>query len=367
MGGLRRGWNGGSRMVHMTEHGSALAEEPPVDPGPLFAEIDFGIQGMARVAALTTAVRYSLFDHLARPMSPDELARLIGADVRLIAPICSILADMKLLNASSGTYESTPLSTYFLSHGSPFRQDAYVEKIWRHLKELWICLPEILAKGPVSYPAGKFFGEMSLPAMAQNALCGRLQRVVREIITLPHFPSFRKMIDLGGGHGLYAIALTLRSPSLHAWVFDLPYIIPLTEQCIARYEAARVGTLAGNFFTDDFGEGYDLVFSSSNPSGKRIEMLPRIADALLPGGFFVNVQSTGKESFDSYQSLEWQLWSIEGEDGGEDRTVREQPFPTPEYIQALTDAGFSLLIEKDIKDDYHRNARVRMIIAEKKR
>ena len=38
------------------------------------------------------------------------------------------------------------------------------------------------------------------------------------------------MIDLGGGHGLYAIALAALNPALEAYVFDLPLVIPTNER-----------------------------------------------------------------------------------------------------------------------------------------
>ena len=350
----------------MMDIDSALSREPPVSPEPLFEQIDLGMQGLARVAALAAAFKYSFFDHLTSPLTPDELARITGTRINVVAPICRILEDMGFVTSSQGKYHSTLLAITFLARTSPYCQGAYVEKTWRHVCDLWLQLPEILVLGPVSYQAAEFFGEMSLPAMAENALCGRLQRVTREITALPRFHSFRRMIDLGGGHGLYAIMLSSANPGLHAWVFDLPYIIPLASRYISQYGATRVHTSGGNFFTDDIGNGYDLVLSSSNPSGKRIDMIRRIADALNPKGVFVNVQSMGRESFDMYQALEWQLWSIEGKDRGEEKYTREEPYLTDEYRAALSNEGFSILVEKDITDDYHKGARVRMIIAEKK-
>ena len=58
--------------------------------------------------------------------------------------------------------------------------------------------------------------------MAANALTGRLQDVTKAVSSLPEFSAFRSMIDLGGGHGLYAMALARLNPELHAIVFDLP-------------------------------------------------------------------------------------------------------------------------------------------------
>ena len=75
--------------------------------------------------------------------------------------------------------------------------------------------------------------------MAQNTICGRLQEVVRKVTSLPSFFKMKKMIDLGGGHGLYAIALACHDPDLNATVFDLPGVIPLAEEYIKKKETRR--------------------------------------------------------------------------------------------------------------------------------
>lgn len=345
---------------------SSLTQEPALSPEPLFEQIDRGMQGLIRIAALITASNHSFFDHLSTPRTPEELALLSGCRSEIITPLCKILEEMGFVNRFEGRYSSTPLSLVFLAGSSPYRQGAYLDKTWRHIQDLWMHLPDIIERGPVSYPAEVFFGTLSLPAMAENALCGRLQRITREISGFSGFRSFRRMIDLGGGHGLYAIACTVMNPDLEAWVFDMPHVIPLTSRFIMEYGATRVHTIGGNFFVDDFGRNYDLVFSSSNPSGKNIEMVPRIAQSLNPGGVFVNVQSTGKEDMDLYQALELELWKIEGEKKRNAGDTRAESFLTETYRAALSDAGLSILVEKDIKDDYHRNAFVRMIIAQKR-
>lgn len=346
--------------------GRELFDEPPIDPGALFNLIDRGMQGLAHITAMQAAVTLALFDHLAVPRTPDELAYLIGTGSTATESLCSLLSSLGLLSEENGRYRNTPLADLYLVSSSPYHQTGYVGKTERHARDFWMNLPRILKEGPVTYPTEKFFGEMSLPAMAENALCGRLQRTVREIIRLPDFPSFRRMIDLGGGHGLYAIALAGANPDLRAWVFDLPYVTRLTEQYIAGYDAAeRVFVMPGNFFINEFGKEYDLIFSSSNPSGKRVEMVPRISAALNPGGIFVNVQSMGHEPADPALALENQLWALSGEEEKGASRTRDQPFMTPEYREALDREGLTVIEETDIRDDYHRESRVRMVIAEK--
>ena len=80
------------------------------------------------------------------------------------------------------------------------------------------------------------------------------------------------MLDLGGGHGLYAIALARSEPGMQCVVFDLPQVGESCRISLAKYGVEnQVSIRAGDFFRDDFGRGYDLILSSSNPSGKRLK------------------------------------------------------------------------------------------------
>src|SRR5271157_5867632 len=97
---------------------------------------------------------------------------------------------------------------------------------------------------------------------------------------------FRKMIDPGGGQGLYAIVLASLNPDLDAYLFDLPFVIPQAKACISKYGTQKVHTITGNFFHRWFREGYDLILSFSNPSGKSLDLLPVIVRVLNARGIF---------------------------------------------------------------------------------
>jgi len=288
-----------------------------------------------------------------------------GVDSATLAPFCDALVAMDLLSFSGNRYQETPLAATYLDAGSPFSQVYYLRKNARMIEDIWNRLPDVIRSGPVTYSAGEFFPGISLRAMADNAVCGRLQATIRPIISLPRFFGYRRMIDLGGGHGLYAIALTQQHPHLVAYVMDLPPVIPLVEEYITAYQAERVHTLPGNFFEESIGSDYDIVFSSSNPSGKSIDLLPEIASALNHSGVFISVQSDRDEHRDPLLALEWQLWTLNGDSKGADRYTKEQPFLSEEYRNALEEQGLRIMQILDIPDNYHKNTMVKMMIAEK--
>ena len=343
--------------------GRELCDEPPVPPGLFFSLIDSGIHGLIEISVIRAGIEAGIFRVLEQSRSLPDLSRSLGIREELLAPFCTLLCSMGLLREEDGLYRNSGLASTYLFDGSPYSQISYLEKTSRMVEDIWEHLPGVLRQGPLSYEREEFFDALVLPSMAENALTGRLQRTVCAISALPGFSSFRRMIDLGGGHGLYAIALAKINPSLEAIVFDLPGVVPLADDYIRRYNAGKVRIVAGDFFMDDIGGGFDLVFSSSNPSGKSIELLDKICAALNPGGYFVNVQSDDGGDRDPYSALEWQLWTINNRPKA--TFTKEMPFLTPEYRAALVSHGLSVISEEKVRDDYHPDATVTMVIARK--
>lgn len=341
-------------------------KEPDVSPEEFFSLIDGGMHGLVRFAAIHAAGILGIHDRLeGNGYTAGDLAVLLGIDERRLRPLLSVLSDTGLVTRQGELYTNTPLASVYLVSSSPYCQKSHLHKNAIFLETIWAHLPERLSDGPQAFDQEYFFRELSLPAMAENAMTGRLQRIIREIIALPEFMVAERMLDLGGGHGLYAIALASINPRLSAYIFDLPHIIPLAEKMIQKYQADRVSTISGNFFIDDIGTGYDLIFSSSNPGGKSTALLPRIAAALRSGGIFVNVQSDNGKHDDPCHELEWALWTIGSAEKGRGCYTREQPFMTPEYRDAMETAGFVTVHERQVRDDYHHDSTVHLVMAKK--
>ncbi len=99
----------------------------------------------------------------------------------------------------------------------------------------------------------------------------------------------RRLLDLGGSHGLHAAALCHRHPGLQATVIDLPPAVRFGREVIAQEGmAGRVRHTEGDIFDADLGEGWDLITAHSllhNFSAQQgLTLLCRVHAALAPKG-----------------------------------------------------------------------------------
>ena len=103
----------------------------------------------------------------------------------------------------------------------------------------------------------------------------------------------RDMLDIGGSHGYYSVALCRRYPELRSVILDLPEAIAQAKPILAKENMGeRVIHRAGNALTDDLGtEAWDLIFIAQlvhhfDEESNRA-LARRVAQALRPGGVFV--------------------------------------------------------------------------------
>jgi hypothetical protein len=70
----------------------------------------------------------------------------------------------------------------------------------------------------------------------------------------------KRLIDIGGSHGLYAVRFCQRFPGLSAVVFDQKEARPIAQQTIAdNGMAGRMSFVEGDLLSDDLGTGYDVA------------------------------------------------------------------------------------------------------------
>ena len=255
--------------------------------------IDRIADGYKAYRVLTTAVNKGLFDWLEEngESTGEEISMAMKINGMFIRSFLQSLVDMGMLTHKNDRYSNTALAANFLVSSNPCYQGDWLGTIsgksskWEDLDATLI----IDKPGADNFYAGP--SKEFIKALAERSMRGELQDVTKAIEGWEGFPKAKRAIDIGGGHGLYAIALCQANPGLNAVVFDKPHVIPFTGEYIKRYSMeGRVSVQGGDILQDDLGKGYDIVVISHLLYKFRKDLpaiFSRVSGCMNPGGLLV--------------------------------------------------------------------------------
>lgn len=247
--------------------------------------------GFERSQIFLTAFELKIFTKLKSPKTSKNLIQEMGLHPEIAARFLDVLTAMKLLCKNGEYYQTAPELIPFLVEGEPYFSP-YLESACKE-REIWMNIRKALVEGPLSNKEKEIFSytRESLEWTAKDCARGRLQKTLELVCALPEFKSARRLIDLGGGHGLFAIGFAQENPNLEVILYDQPEIIGLAYNYIEKYSMQdRVRVLSGDYLQEDFGIGYDIVFEALSLEGGEREakiLYQKVADVLNPGGLFI--------------------------------------------------------------------------------
>jgi len=251
-------------------------------------------QGFRQAQILLTCVELGVFEALKEGRATaSEVAQAMGTDLRGTELLLNAAASIELLDKIEGRFSNKPLVAACLMPGTPgtmarsFQLQAAFYQRWGHLAEAVRTgkRPEENRRDeePESWIENFVYGlyNMALPVAP----------AIAESLALPEDRPVR-VIDVGGCHGAYSMALAERYPHLSATVFELPRVVPVAREIIAQAGMAnRIVVQEGDFQQEGLGEGYDiaLVFGVLNgePPEGRPALIRKVFAALNPGGQLV--------------------------------------------------------------------------------
>lgn len=252
-------------------------------------------EGLKVYETVASGLRCGLFDWLeTRGETPrEEVAEGLRIHGSLCRSYLQVFCDLGLLVKEPGDrYRNSALASEALVSTSPLYQGTWFLQSGTEGSR-WRSLDSTLRMEEP--PRGAFADGPSEPfiqALAQRALQGELQGVVRAVTEWKGFAQTRELLDVGGGHGLYALALCQENRNLRATVLDKPHVIPFAEPYIAEAGLEnRVQTRGGDAMEGELGGPYDLILVSHLLYKFRKELpafLSRAAAALRPGGMLVS-------------------------------------------------------------------------------
>ncbi len=241
---------------------------------------------------LLTAVELDVFTPLARrPMTAEELAGALGADLRGTKTLLDAAVAMGLLEKKDGTYRCAGEAADLLSAESP----RSVVPMLRHSATMWRRwseLTDVVRRGtPAARPA-----EPDEREADREAFIGAMHtigaRMAAEVVAAIDPDGAKRLLDVGGASGTYTQAFLEASPGLEATLFDLPPVIEMARRRLRGTGVIdRVRFVAGDFYEDALPPGHDLALLSAiihqNSAEQNVELYGKILRALEPGGRLV--------------------------------------------------------------------------------
>ncbi|CAB3289469.1 conserved protein of unknown function [Methanocaldococcus lauensis] len=323
---------------------------------------------------LKTALDLNLFDYLEDFKSVEELAEILKCDLILIEYMLKILNNLGLIENKvidgKVCYKNTDITNIYLKKESNYSLVNPISYYFENIKN-WENLIDIL-KNKYNFSktdSNNFFPEVVI-RMADECKCWELPKVLNYISKYEEFKNAKKLLDLGGGHGLYAIGFSMLNKNLKCYVFDLPKVVEVTKKFIEKYNAKNVFTIAGDFYKDDIGKDYDIIFTSYNPGGKNPHIAKKVYNALNIGGLFINKQffPEEEESIEDYlNNMEWNFFKPAGLEKDRIRFTFKGDLNFDDYLEYLKNLGFKILEVINIQEllGFECFGKSKMIIAKK--
>ena len=183
-------------------------------------------------------------------------------DGRGLDMLLHALVAMDLLGKEEERFYATSFSAEHLARQSPH----YLGHIIMHhhfLVDGWSRLDEAIRYG---HPVRKRSSHDTCGLERESFLMGMFNLaslLAPRVATAIDLGGRRRLLDLAGGPGTYAIHFCRQNPDLTAVIHDLPTTRPFAEQTVARFGLAdRIAFAAGDILAEPIGSGFDVVWIS---------------------------------------------------------------------------------------------------------
>jgi ubiquinone/menaquinone biosynthesis C-methylase UbiE len=252
--------------------------------------------------AILSAFSLDVFESLKhKPQNVKDASAITGLDERALKSLFNILVAGGYLRYYNGKYSLTALSRKWClreSSSSLYSQQLFNTLCWR-----WMDHMETFLRTGEGIRFHSSFTEEEWKLYMEGMECFARTFSKPAVSMAPALPNVpKRMLDIGGGHGIYSAAFCNAYPTLQATVFDLPEAIASGSVVLKKYyKGERVHYQAGDATVDCFGNsGYDLVLLSNIihhfTYEQAVDVLKRAQQALKSNGYLLIHECLRSES-----------------------------------------------------------------------
>ena len=255
-----------------------------------------------QASALHTGVKLDIFTEIGEDkLQETDVAQRVKSDERGVTMLLNSLAAMGLLIKSQAGFANTDFGKSYLVKDAPYYSGHIIMHHY-HLAKAWVRLDQAVISGnPVSRDLENEEAERESFLLGMfNIAMGMAPDIAKQI----SLDGRKRLLDLGGGPGTYAIFFCLENPDLKATIYDFPTTRPFARKTIERFGLSnRIDFVEGNAVEDEIHGKYDAVwishlFHAMGPDACQ-RIVDKTADTLQPGGTLLVHEFILDNTFDS--------------------------------------------------------------------
>jgi ubiquinone/menaquinone biosynthesis C-methylase UbiE len=219
--------------------------------------------GALAFQVVSTAVHLNIFNILhEQPSTLPELTQTLNCQKRGLQKLLTALVSIGYVKEKNGRYQNTTMTEKWFLDGAVLDLNAAVTCWGTFLQELWPHAPEVVQNGERPFNFYDFIG--SNPVLSHNfqqMMVGNANIMAPDIVKQLDIPQVNgRLLDVGGGHGMFTIHLCQANPNLQATIVDSAVALETAKQHIAAHQLEnRVELIAADIWQMDWIQDYDLV------------------------------------------------------------------------------------------------------------
>ena len=249
---------------------------------------------------VVAALQLKLFDQLTNAkQSAASLAQALQADERGIQILLDALEDLHYVDRKNNRYSLTSMTRKWLTDDGDINFSSFF-LYWAAIMDVF--MPKLAQTIRTGEPETHLYEWIeNQPEVSRNFQDGMIAiaRYVADDIAraMPVPEGTARVLDVGGGHGQYAIALCHRHPQLSATILDSPQALVSGHAAVQQAGLNdQITFVEGDILKDDLGSNYDIALVFNIVHGFRddgnLAMFNRIRQALKTGGVIAVLEQT---------------------------------------------------------------------------
>ena len=244
--------------------------------------------GYAAAKVLTTAAKLGLLAPSCGMIAPEAFARACGTSPKGVRLLLNALVGLGIYEKESETYRMTADLRRLFAHHPGLADDLIHHD---HLYNVWGRLEEGIRTGrsvpPPEEETRRYPASLATFLKAMRAHAGTL---AGDLVSVVPWEGIKRLLDIGGGGGGFALALARRFPQIKITLADLPDAVTLTKGMLAAEpEMDRITFHPCNAYTDPLPPGpFDRIIISHllhiYPNDDNRVLVAKAAGRLARGG-----------------------------------------------------------------------------------